>query len=51
RPTAIFCVADELAVGACKAIFHAGLRIPQDISVMGYDGTEITRFYEPSICT
>ncbi len=51
RPTAIFCVADQLAVGACKAIFNAGLRIPQDISVMGYDGTDITRFYEPSICT
>lgn len=51
RPTAIFCVADQLAVGACKAIFRAGLRVPQDISVMGYDGTEICRFYEPSICT
>lgn len=51
RPTAIFCVADELAVGACKAIFQAGLRVPQDISVMGYDGTEIARFYEPSLCT
>ncbi|WOC33001.1 substrate-binding domain-containing protein [Caproicibacterium argilliputei] len=51
RPTAIFCVADQLAVGACKAIFNAGLRVPQDISVMGYDGTEIAQFYEPSICT
>lgn len=51
RPTAIFCVADELAVGACKAIFNAGLSVPQDISVMGYDGTEIARFYEPSICS
>ena len=51
RPTAVFCVADQLAVGACKAIFNRGLRVPQDVSVMGYDGTEIARFYEPSICT
>lgn len=51
RPTAVFCIADQLAVGACKAIFNAGLRVPEDISVMGFDGSEITRFYEPSICT
>ncbi|MDD3261076.1 MAG: LacI family DNA-binding transcriptional regulator [Oscillospiraceae bacterium] len=51
RPTAVFGVADQLAVGACKAIFNAGLRVPQDISVMGFDGTDIARFYEPSICT
>lgn len=51
RPTAVFCIADELAVGACKAIFDAGLRVPEDISVMGFDGTDIARFYEPSICT
>jgi LacI family transcriptional regulator len=50
-PTAIFCVADQLAVGACKAIFNAGLHVPEDISVMGFDGTEISKFYEPSICT
>ncbi len=51
RPTAIFCIADELAVGACKAIFDAGLNVPDDISVMGFDGTDIAQFYEPSICT
>ncbi|MDD4808352.1 MAG: LacI family DNA-binding transcriptional regulator [Oscillospiraceae bacterium] len=51
QPSAVFCVADSLAVGACKAIFNAGLRVPQDISVMGFDGTDMARFYEPSICT
>lgn len=51
RPTAIFCIADQLAVGSCKAIFNAGLSVPKDVSVMGFDGSEMAKYYEPSICT
>ena len=51
RPTAVFCIADQLAVGSCKAIFNMGLRVPNDISVMGFDSSEIAKYYEPSICT
>ncbi len=36
-PTAIFCESDEMAIGAIKAIRKKGLRVPEDISVVGYD--------------
>ena len=47
----IFAVSDTLAIGACKAVLDAGLRIPDDISVAGFDGIEMTKFYNPSITT
>lgn len=37
RPTAIFCYTDRIAMGAYEAIAEAGLSIPQDISVVGFD--------------
>lgn len=49
--SAIFAIADSMAVGACKAIFEAGKKIPEDYSVAGYDGLDITYYYEPSITT
>ena len=39
-PTAIFCESDEMAFGAIKAIRKKGLRVPEDISVVGYDDHE-----------
>lgn len=39
RPTAIFAAGDFLAAGACQAIYERGLRVPNDISVVGYDDT------------
>jgi len=36
-PTAVFCGSDEQAYGAAKAILERGLRIPEDISLMGFD--------------
>lgn len=49
--TALYAIADSMAVGACKAIFEAGKRIPEDFSVAGFDGTDITYYYQPSITT
>lgn len=49
--TCIYAVSDNMAVGACKALFDAGKRIPQDYSVAGYDGLSIAAYYEPSITT
>ncbi len=49
--TAIFAISDSTAVGACKAIFESGKRIPEDYSVAGFDGMEITFYYHPSITT
>ena len=51
KVTAIFCVTDLLAIGAMRAIADAGLRIPEDISVCGFDGMEIGRFYNPRLTT
>jgi DNA-binding LacI/PurR family transcriptional regulator len=41
-PTAIFCESDEMAFGAIKAIRKKGLRVPEDISVIGYDDHEFS---------
>ena len=50
-PTAVFCSSDEIAVGAIRAIKAAGLRVPQDISVMGYEDQRLSRIYDPQITT
>ena len=49
--TAIFCGNDEMAVGAYQAINEAGKRIPEDISVIGFDGLEISEYLVPSLTT
>ncbi|MBW4838917.1 MAG: LacI family transcriptional regulator [Paenibacillaceae bacterium] len=49
--TALFAVSDSLAVGACKAIFESGKSVPDDYSVAGFDGLDITFYYHPSITT
>jgi LacI family transcriptional regulator len=40
RPTALFCFSDRMAMGAYRAASELGLRIPQDISIMGFDNQE-----------
>lgn len=49
--TAIFAISDILAIGACKAIFDAGKRVPEDYSVIGFDGIDLAHYYNPSITT
>lgn len=49
--TAIYAICDSLAIGACKAIFDAGKRVPEDYSVAGFDGLDIAYYYNPSITT
>lgn len=51
RMSAIFAFADVLALGACKAILSSGRRIPDDISVIGFDGIEEGEFFTPSLDT
>ena len=51
RPTAVLAVNDEAAVGAMEAIQGAGLRVPEDISVMGFDNLQIGRLYSPRLTT
>ena len=49
--TGIFALSDMVAVGALRAIEDAGLRVPEDISLIGYDGIEYTRYAVPRIAT
>jgi LacI family transcriptional regulator len=49
--TAIVCYNDVAAIGAIRAIRDHGLRIPEDISVVGFDDIESAAFYNPSITT
>lgn len=51
RPTALFCTNDTIAIGAVKAILRSGLRIPEDIAVVGYDDSENSRMIEPELTT
>lgn len=49
--TAIFAISDLTALGAYKAIYDAGKKVPDDYSVMGFDGLEITNYFVPSLTT
>lgn len=49
--SAIYAVSDSLAVGACRAIVEAGKKVPDDYSVAGFDGLDISYYYNPSITT
>jgi DNA-binding LacI/PurR family transcriptional regulator len=51
KPTAMVCANDEMAAGAIKAIQDKGLKIPQDIAVLGFDDWEGARFLKPSLTT
>ncbi len=46
RPTAIFCESDEMAMGALQAMRRHGLKSPDDISIVGFDGHEMSEFSE-----
>lgn len=49
--TAIFATSDTMAIGAAKAIVDLGYKVGDDISVMGFDGIDIVRYYTPTIST
>lgn len=51
RPTAIFCENDEMAMGAIQCIRQAGLRVPEDISVAGFDDISFAAFCDPPLTT
>ena len=51
RPDAVFCFNDTLALGALRALHEAGLRVPDDVAVAGFDGIEDGRFSVPTLTT
>lgn len=50
-PTAIFCANDRTAVGCYEALKELGLKIPEDVSVVGYDDEEVARHLSPQLTT
>ena len=50
-PSAIFCANDLMAMGALQAVREIGLRVPYDISIMGYDDQELARYTDPPLST
>jgi LacI family repressor for deo operon, udp, cdd, tsx, nupC, and nupG len=51
KPDAVFAVSDTLAAGALRAIEEAGLQVPGDIAVIGFDGTELSEMVSPQLTT
>lgn len=51
RPTAIYAMNDVMAMGVLKAAKECGISIPKQLSVVGFDNREFTRFVSPSITT
>jgi LacI family transcriptional regulator len=50
-PTALFCANDLMALGALEAAAELGLRVPEDVSIMGYDDQELARYSHPPLST
>jgi DNA-binding LacI/PurR family transcriptional regulator len=51
RPTGVFCLSDSLAFAVYRAARDAGLRIPEDLSVVGYDDHQLAVLVEPGLTT
>jgi len=49
--TALFAAADVMAIGAIRALHNNGLRVPQDVSVMGFDGLALGSYLVPQLST
>ena len=49
--TALYAVSDTLAIGSLRALYEAGLRVPQDISLAGYDGIDMAGNTVPNLTT
>lgn len=50
-PTAVFCANDEIALGMYRAFAESGIRIPEDVSVAGFDDLPQARYYRPALTT
>lgn len=49
--SSVFAISDSLAIGACRAIHEAGLGVPEDIAVAGFDGLDMGAYYIPTLTT
>ncbi|OOF22061.1 transcriptional repressor PurR [Salinivibrio sp. IB574] len=51
RPTAVFCFNDIMALAAISTFNEYGLKVPDDISVIGYDNIDLTEYFSPPLTT
>lgn len=51
RPTCVICANDDMAIGALRACYLAGLHLPDDMSVLGFDGSFYASMHNPAITT
>ncbi|WP_435109694.1 LacI family DNA-binding transcriptional regulator [Nocardiopsis synnemataformans] len=51
RPQAVFCANDQLALGVMKGLGQRGLRVPEDMSVVGYDNVDFADLVHPGLTT
>lgn len=51
RPTAILCVNDIMAVGVLRELLERGIRVPEDVSVTGFDNIRLAEFCSPALTT
>ncbi|WP_158969573.1 LacI family DNA-binding transcriptional regulator [Chachezhania sediminis] len=51
RPTALFFASDEMAAGFMGLVQRAGIRVPQDLSIVGFDNIEIAQHLSPALTT
>ena len=49
--TAVFAMSDVMAIGAIRALRDMDYRVPEDISVIGFDGTVLAEYYNPKLAT
>jgi DNA-binding LacI/PurR family transcriptional regulator len=51
RPTGVICSSDLMAIGAVQEATEQGLRVPEDLSIVGFDGIEATAWTNPALTT
>jgi LacI family transcriptional regulator len=51
RPTAVLCSNDMTAIGVLRAVYNGGMRVPQDLSVIGLDDIDFAEFTLPPLTT
>lgn len=51
KPDAVFATSDSTAIGVISDLAHNGMRVPEDISVMGFDDNQIAEYYLPPLTT
>lgn len=49
--TAVYALSDQMAIGAMRALLDAGIKVPEECSVVGFDGTEYAKYSNPRLTT